>query len=64
MKKPQAPCLGCKDREVGCHSKCERYKEYAELAKKNREIRREMGDKEYTSRPKISQTEWKRRTKK
>ena len=22
------PCQGCKDREVGCHGKCEKYKEY------------------------------------
>lgn len=23
-----APCKGCKERAVGCHGKCERYKEY------------------------------------
>lgn len=22
------PCLGCQDRVLGCHSKCERYLEY------------------------------------
>lgn len=35
-----APCLGCKDRYLGCHSKCEKYakqKQIAEDAKKNRE---------------------------
>lgn len=25
MSKPLAPCKDCPDREVGCHSKCERY---------------------------------------
>nr|DAI77800.1 MAG TPA: hypothetical protein [Caudoviricetes sp.] len=23
-----APCKNCQDREVGCHSKCDRYAEY------------------------------------
>lgn len=22
------PCMGCEEREVGCHSKCEKYAEY------------------------------------
>lgn len=25
-----APCLGCKDRCVGCHADCDRYKEFRE----------------------------------
>jgi len=25
MKEPKAPCYGCTDRKVGCHSKCEKY---------------------------------------
>lgn len=36
MKKIQSNCLGCTRREVGCHSKCEDYKEFQE---KNRERR-------------------------
>lgn len=24
----KAPCLNCSDREVGCHSTCERYKQF------------------------------------
>lgn len=28
MGKPQSTCRDCKDRYVGCHSKCERYIEY------------------------------------
>lgn len=25
----QAPCKGCKEREVGCHGSCDRYLEFA-----------------------------------
>lgn len=25
-----APCLGCGERHIGCHSECGRYKEYTE----------------------------------
>lgn len=33
------PCLDCKDRTVGCHGNCERYKEYREwLAERNETI--------------------------
>lgn len=32
-----APCKDCVEREIGCHSKCELYKEYV----KYREIERE-----------------------
>ena len=28
MKRPVAPCKGCDDRELGCHSKCDRYKQF------------------------------------
>ena len=28
MNKPIAPCRGCPDREVGCHSICEKYLAY------------------------------------
>lgn len=24
----KGPCLGCTDRHLGCHSECERYKQY------------------------------------
>lgn len=24
----QAPCLNCSNRQVGCHSSCEKYKDY------------------------------------
>ena len=28
MRKPESKCLDCKDRKAGCHSACEKYKEY------------------------------------
>lgn len=34
-----SPCKHCKERYFGCHSECERYKEYDELNKKIRELR-------------------------
>lgn len=30
----KVPCKDCKDRELGCHSQCERYKEYHEYRAK------------------------------
>ena len=30
-------CYQCKDRQLGCHSKCEKYKEYKETRDKERE---------------------------
>lgn len=32
-----APCRGCTDREMGCHGKCDKYKEYKEKSDKRRE---------------------------
>lgn len=28
MDKPNPPCKGCKDRYLGCHSKCKKYIEF------------------------------------
>lgn len=38
-----SPCLGCMDRQVGCHSVCELYAEYqkgriTEIRNRNREL--------------------------
>ena len=30
MVKPTAPCMDCSDRNIGCHSMCDRYKAYTE----------------------------------
>lgn len=32
IKKPVAPCLGCPDRAVGCHTKCVKYADYVRRA--------------------------------
>ena len=43
MKKPEAPCLFCDEKEVGCHIDCDKYKafkkaqeEYNEVVKRGR----------------------------
>ena len=44
---PTAPCKDCKDRELGCHSKCQKYLDYkddkAEFDKQMKKIK-EMDD--------------------
>ena len=32
MRVPVAPCLGCPDRTVGCHTKCLKYADYVRRA--------------------------------
>lgn len=34
MKQPEAPCLSCGDRHLGCHSECDKYSDFV---KKRRE---------------------------
>ena len=29
----EGPCMDCTDRVLGCHSKCEKYKEYSQKVK-------------------------------
>lgn len=46
-------CVRCKDRIIGCHSKCEHYKEYKlemEKIKKNRNLERLINPKYKTRR--------------
>lgn len=36
-------CKDCVDRQVGCHSECERYKEFRKLVeKRNKEIQKDI----------------------
>lgn len=35
----KAPCKDCPNREIGCHSSCEAYKEYARFCEDLREKR-------------------------
>lgn len=40
--KPQSPCYKCKERELGCHSNCEKYADYCDaLDEWNRTVRAE-----------------------
>lgn len=36
-----APCKGCKDRKLGCHGKCDRYKKYRQAKDKENEKHRQ-----------------------
>ena len=40
-----APCKDCPDRELGCHGKCKKYKEYQEANKKFREEQHKENEK-------------------
>ena len=37
MKRPEAPCLFCDERYVGCHIECAKYKEYQAKQQEYRE---------------------------
>ena len=56
--KVQSPCLGCADRFVGCHSKCDRFTAYQqELSEfKNEMIKRKTAEEtvdEYVTKAQI-----------
>ena len=34
----KAPCKNCADRVVGCHDKCQRYKEFVDEKRKNDDL--------------------------
>ena len=38
----QSPCLDCKDRCVGCHSKCEKFKTFRDAVDKKLSDKREF----------------------
>lgn len=42
-----SPCYGCDERVVGCHSSCERYKEYHEKNVADHQTRKEAYMAEY-----------------
>ena len=37
-----APCKGCEDREIGCHSHCDRYAEFRKVVDEKREMIKEL----------------------
>lgn len=44
MPRQTAPCKDCKDRNVGCHSTCQKYIEFQRINEQEREaIRRTAG---------------------
>ena len=45
------PCRDCEKRNIGCHSKCSLYKEWAKENEKLRKERYEKTRAEYLSRP-------------
>lgn len=47
-----APCKDCKDREIGCHSKCERYKEFVE---ENEKLKKHA---KATTPPRLTKWSW------
>ena len=47
MRKATAPCYKCEERQLGCHSSCEKYKEYAGIVEQNRTERAEANERNY-----------------
>ena len=44
--KPKAPCRGCEEREIGCHSTCKAYTDFrAELDEHNARVRKILDEK-------------------
>ena len=48
----KSPCYECPDRRAGCHSECEKYKEYQaknreRLELKKKEFKKENDEKDY-----------------
>lgn len=48
MKKPATPCYNCTDRVPGCHSTCERYKDFKENGTGYKNMISENKSKYYT----------------
>lgn len=48
MRKPIAPCKGCEDRAMQCHSSCVRYKEWKEKCRQIRTETKAARYKEHT----------------
>jgi hypothetical protein len=55
LKIKNAPCFNCGDRFVGCHSKCDKYKEFSDSRNVNRDVRlQEIDVDTYYNRKHIS----------
>lgn len=42
----KAPCMDCRNRQIGCHGKCELYKHYQEEKRKEKTIMKKFRDEE------------------
>ncbi|MCB6475576.1 hypothetical protein LI171_04900 [Emergencia timonensis] len=58
MKRPQSPCGGCKDRQLGCHAGCELYEKFKLEADTYRKIVKESSS--YGETIEYSRTQLKR----
>ena len=47
MKRPESPCLDCKDRHESCHADCEKYIQYTKALDEYRETVKANRLKEY-----------------
>ena len=50
MKMPKAPCLGCTDRYVGCHSLCDKYIKFNHECELVREERKRTAEQNQVQR--------------
>lgn len=65
MIEESAPCKGCADRVLHCHSTCERYKQYKSLVDaQNRKRRAEYEEKNFAfeAKEKVRESYRRRRT--
>ena len=56
MKEPEAPCLFCDERHLGCHTECDKYKEFTY----DRKVYRESITKQKIEENEITDIEIKR----
>lgn len=65
MTNPGMPCKGCEDRQLHCHSSCERYKEYRAILddnKNEKQAEREVNSFIYDTKSQIRKRYNKRRS--
>lgn len=60
LEKNNVPCHGCEDRELGCHSKCDKYKKFKKYMD---DVHKKERDKDiyYERKVRIRKDKYKRR---
>ena len=48
--KDKPPCMGCSDRQIGCHASCEKYKAWKQYSDEYNETERQQKQSEYMLR--------------